>query len=78
MWWSAENPAVLATTKEKNWKAFDNFFNWTWTYRRDAEILAKYGYRDDVISKLPRGKKVVDDIISSKKKLAVSWDFKKG
>ena len=69
VWWSAENPAVLGTIHE-NWDAFDNFFNWTLTYRRDAEILGGYGYRYNAIG-LKRGKKAVDDIIASKKKLAI-------
>ena len=70
IWWSAENPAVLAIEKPDNWDAFDNFFNWTWTYRRDADVLRNYGYRGNLL-RLPRGKKVVDDIIASKKKLAI-------
>ena len=70
MWWSAENPAILKMeTNDGN--AFDNFFNWTETYRRDADVRFNYGCRRDFINTLPRGKKVVDDIIAAKKKLAV-------
>ena len=70
LWWSAENPAVLLAENSDNWSAYDNFFNWTWTYRRDADVLRNYGYRANAIG-LPRGTKVVDDIIASKKKLAI-------
>ena len=69
VWWSAENPAVLGTIHE-NWDAFDNFFNWTYSYRRDSEALYNYGNRANAIG-LKRGKKAVDDIIASKKKLAI-------
>ena len=70
LWWTAENPAVLGAEGSDKWDAFDNFFNWTWTYRRDADVQWYYGYRGYALG-LPRGKKVVDDIIASKKKLAI-------
>ncbi|XP_076805862.1 4-galactosyl-N-acetylglucosaminide 3-alpha-L-fucosyltransferase FUT6-like [Clavelina lepadiformis] len=58
VWWSAEGPAVLRL-EGVNMEGFDGFFNWTWTYRRDADAPRSYGYRGNVINGIKKGKKAV-------------------
>ncbi|CAK8690889.1 unnamed protein product [Clavelina lepadiformis] len=70
VWWSAEGPAVLRL-EGVNMEGFDGFFNWTWTYRRDADVARNYGYRGNVINTIAKGKKAVDKEIAEKTGLAV-------
>uniref|UniRef100_H2Z661 Fucosyltransferase n=1 Tax=Ciona savignyi TaxID=51511 RepID=H2Z661_CIOSA len=42
---------------------FDNFFNWTWTYKRSSNALRGYGTREGVLASVKRGKLVVDEIM---------------
>ena len=71
IWWSMETPSIVELGG-KDLRFFDNFFNWTWTYRRDSDVVGSYGQRSGVIKNLNKGRKVVDQIIANKKKLAVS------
>ncbi|XP_076804975.1 alpha-(1,3)-fucosyltransferase 7-like [Clavelina lepadiformis] len=70
VWWSLEGPAVLQL-EGVNLPAFDGFFNWTMTYRRDADVIQRYGYRGDILNSVTKGKKAVDDVIAAKTSLAV-------
>ena len=74
MWWSAEGPSVLRLDGIKL-GGYDGFFNWTWTYRRDADVLRNYGYRGDLLKSVEKGKDAIDKIIAKKKRLAVSYFF---
>ncbi|CAK8684333.1 unnamed protein product [Clavelina lepadiformis] len=71
VWWSLEGPAVLQL-EGVNLPAFDGFFNWTMTYRRDADVIQRYGYRGDILNSVTKGKKAVDDVIAAKTSLA-AW-----
>ncbi|CAK8680310.1 unnamed protein product [Clavelina lepadiformis] len=70
VWWSGEAPPVL---QNENYQldVFDGFFNWTWTYRRDADVLRNYGYRGDLLKSVEKGKDAIDKIIAKKKRLAI-------
>lgn len=35
---------TLESPSYTNWKPFDNFYNWTMTYRSDSDIVHPYGY----------------------------------
>uniref|UniRef100_H2YSA2 Fucosyltransferase n=1 Tax=Ciona savignyi TaxID=51511 RepID=H2YSA2_CIOSA len=65
VWWSAEGPAVLRIIGV-DLTPFNGFFNWTWTYRQDADVFRGYGYRGYMLNTLKRGKKAVDDILAHK------------
>ena len=71
VWWSAENPVILRNGNHYL-KTFNNFFNWSLTYRRDSDVMGLYGYRGFAIAGMPRGKEAIDEEIRKKKKLAVS------
>ncbi|XP_076823058.1 4-galactosyl-N-acetylglucosaminide 3-alpha-L-fucosyltransferase 9-like isoform X1 [Clavelina lepadiformis] len=75
IFWNAETPG--AVRKELSNAGTDvalfesGFFNWSMTYRTDADVYWGYGYRGDLLNYVSRGKDAVDIIIKSKKKLAV-------
>nr|CAB3247556.1 alpha-(1,3)-fucosyltransferase 6-like [Phallusia mammillata] len=72
VWWSWENPWVVRWMEHNDLRRHDNsFFNWTMTYRRDSDVYAPYYLLRNVYNNLPKGKKVVDDLIAAKKGLAV-------
>nr|CAH04970.1 alpha3-fucosyltransferase [Ciona savignyi] len=66
VWWSAEGPAILQM-EGVDLPPFNGFFNWTWTYRQDADVFRGYGYRGYMLNTVKRGKKAVDDIWSVSK-----------
>ena len=70
VWWSAEPPGILLE-EGRDLEEFDNFFNWTWTYRRSSDVTRYYGNVAKTLSRIRRGKEAVDEIISSKTNLAV-------
>ena len=52
---------------------YDNgFFNWTMTYRRDADIHKPYGVMHDIYEDVSKGKRAVDKILAKKMDFAVS------
>uniref|UniRef100_H2ZF44 Fucosyltransferase n=1 Tax=Ciona savignyi TaxID=51511 RepID=H2ZF44_CIOSA len=56
VFWNAE-PASL--WGKGGLTEFDNFFNWTWTYKRTADALRGYGTRGRVLAAVKRGKLVM-------------------
>nr|CAB3247561.1 alpha-(1,3)-fucosyltransferase 6 [Phallusia mammillata] len=78
VWWSAENPAILKHAGVDLSLYDGGFFNWTWTYRLDADVYRGYGYRGKVIDAVAKGTKAIDDVIKKKRKLAVWFVSKCG
>uniref|UniRef100_H2YSD0 Fucosyltransferase n=1 Tax=Ciona savignyi TaxID=51511 RepID=H2YSD0_CIOSA len=58
VWWSAEGPAILQM-EGVDLTPFNGFFNWTWTYRQDADVFRGYGYRGYMLDTVKRGKKAM-------------------
>ena len=56
-------------------KNFDNFYNYTSSHRRDADIFTPYGSRERLIKAVEFGKERVNEIIQMKSKLAVSNNY---
>ncbi|XP_002128300.3 4-galactosyl-N-acetylglucosaminide 3-alpha-L-fucosyltransferase FUT6 [Ciona intestinalis] len=70
VWWSAEGPGILQM-EGRDLREFDGgFFNWTWTYRQNADVFRGYGYRGYILDFVPKGKQVVDEILKHKTKTA--------
>nr|CAB3247538.1 alpha-(1,3)-fucosyltransferase 6-like [Phallusia mammillata] len=72
VWWSLESPWVVQWFENLDLHEHDEFFNWTMTYRRDADIYDPYYNLYDLWGKLERGKEAVDKIIAKKTGL-VAW-----
>ena len=76
IWWNSETP--FSTFKELKFfrSPFqlynENFFNWTMTYKTNADVVWKYGSRGELIHKLPMGKVAVNHVIAQKTGLVVS------
>ncbi|XP_078489157.1 4-galactosyl-N-acetylglucosaminide 3-alpha-L-fucosyltransferase FUT6-like isoform X3 [Ciona intestinalis] len=69
VWWCAEGPRYFG---RNGLREFDGgFFNWTWTFKRSADVLRYYGSRDGALKFVKKGKKAIDDVISFKKKMAL-------
>nr|XP_002125006.1 alpha-(1,3)-fucosyltransferase 6-like [Ciona intestinalis] len=68
IWWCAEAPAIFGRNALRE---FDGFFNWTWTYKRDADVQRLYGSRREILNFVTKGNQAVDKIISHKKKMAL-------
>ena len=71
IWWTAESPGSFVFMKH-NLDDYDNFFNWTMTYRRDSDVTAPYNTAHDLYKTIEMGQNAIDDIISKKEKLSVS------
>uniref|UniRef100_H2Y7B4 Fucosyltransferase n=1 Tax=Ciona savignyi TaxID=51511 RepID=H2Y7B4_CIOSA len=69
VWWTAESPTYGYNRKDLD--RYENFFNWTWTYKQNAEGHRGYGNRAIALSAVKRGKLVVDQIVASKDKMAM-------
>ncbi|XP_076804674.1 4-galactosyl-N-acetylglucosaminide 3-alpha-L-fucosyltransferase 9-like [Clavelina lepadiformis] len=71
IWRTREAPSITEAWG-KDLRYFDRvFFNWTSTLRRDSDVIDRKWDRGEMLRQLPKGKKVVDDIIKEKNKLAV-------
>ena len=70
VWWCREPPSHVV-----GHKMFTDFrkgyFNWTMTFRRDADISTPWGLREDVKSILKKRNSSLQQIMKAKKKLAV-------
>ncbi|XP_076807335.1 4-galactosyl-N-acetylglucosaminide 3-alpha-L-fucosyltransferase 9-like isoform X2 [Clavelina lepadiformis] len=72
VWWARyETPSIIECWKNDLRYIDEGFFNWTQSYRHDADVIVGFSDRGQVLSKLSRGKKVVDDILKNKNKLAI-------
>jgi len=72
-------PFILNHEKRANFTKFDNFINWTMTYRSDADVYFSYLRTDSLLDFLQH-KHDIDDIISKKTNVAVrisSWELVK-
>jgi len=59
---------------KRNLEEYDNgFFNWTMSYRIDADIYFPYFDMKFVYDQLRKGKEAIDDIIRKKTGLAVGF-----
>jgi len=70
IWWTAESPGSFVFMKH-NLDDYDNFFNWTMTYRRDSDVTAPYFTTNDLLKSIEMGQSAIDDIISKKEKLSI-------
>ncbi|XP_078494698.1 alpha3-fucosyltransferase [Ciona intestinalis] len=69
VWWCGEGPRYFG---RDDLREFDGgFFNWTWTFKRSADVLRYYGSREGALTFVKKGKKAIDDVISLKKKMAL-------
>ena len=71
MFFTAEPPSEVRFDEEK-YNKFNNFFNWTYTYRRNADVQRLYGHRMKTFNAVSKGSEVVSSIIEKKTKLAVN------
>ena len=69
-WNSMESPGNVLTHGYDP-RNYDNFFNYTRSHRRDADIFTPYGSREGLINQVQFGKEQVNKIIKMKSKLAV-------
>ena len=77
MWFSEESPWVVRWYSGRHLKEYDNgFFNWTMTYRRDADIYNPYSSMHDLYEILPKGKQVVKKILAKKTGIAVGMRYR--
>ena len=74
IFWTAEPPSQIFWSREK-YAMFDNFFNWTYTYRQDAEVQRLYGFRKQIIDSVSKGTRVIDSLFKEKTELAVSLSW---
>lgn len=65
IFWTAEPPSQIFWSREK-YTSLDNFFNWTYTYRHDADVQGLYGFRKQMIDAVPKGTKAVDSLLKKK------------
>uniref|UniRef100_H2Z620 Fucosyltransferase n=1 Tax=Ciona savignyi TaxID=51511 RepID=H2Z620_CIOSA len=68
VFWNAEPSASFG---KNGLTEFDNFFNWTWTYKWSSDAFRGYGTRDWALASVKRGKLAVDEIVASKDKMAM-------
>ncbi|CAK8691350.1 unnamed protein product [Clavelina lepadiformis] len=74
IWRTREAPSITEAWG-KDLRYFDGgFFNWTSTLRRDSDVIDRKWDRGEMLRQLPKGKKVVDDIIKEKNKLAFVYN----
>ena len=73
VWFCEESPWVVRWHTGKDLTQYNNgFFNWTMTYRRDADIHKPYGVMHDIYEDLSKGKQAVDKILDKKVDFAIS------
>ena len=70
-WNTMESPGNILTHGYDP-KYYDNFYNYTRSHRRDADIFTPYGSRESLIKTVEFGKEEVNRILKKKSKLAVS------
>ena len=70
-WNTMESPGNILTHGYDP-KHYDNFYNYTRSHRRDADIFTPYGSREKLIKTVGFGTKQVDIVLKKKSKLAVS------
>ena len=70
-WISMESPGNILSNGY-DLRNYDNFFNYTSSHRRDADIFIPYGSREQLIDEVQFGKEQVNKIVKMKSKLAVS------
>ena len=73
-WISMESPGNILTHGYDQ-KYFDNFYNYTSSHRRDADIYTPYGSKEQLIRTVQFGKEQVNEILKKKDKLAVSNNY---
>uniref|UniRef100_H2ZNY5 Fucosyltransferase n=1 Tax=Ciona savignyi TaxID=51511 RepID=H2ZNY5_CIOSA len=71
VFWSKENPWSMRYLYRTDFKEFDNFFNMTMTYHTNSDLYSGYGSRRKVLNKVEKGSRAVDNLISTKTKLAI-------
>nr|NP_001027813.1 alpha3-fucosyltransferase [Ciona intestinalis]CAH04967.1 alpha3-fucosyltransferase [Ciona intestinalis] len=60
VWWCGEGPGYFG---KDGLREFDGgFFNWTWTFKRSADVLRYYGSRKEALTFVKKGKRAIDDL----------------
>ncbi|XP_078487670.1 3-galactosyl-N-acetylglucosaminide 4-alpha-L-fucosyltransferase FUT3-like [Ciona intestinalis] len=77
--YSMENPWSVSVLRSMSFKVFDNYFNWTMSYRRDSNIYCPYiaWFEEDGLFNGDTSKhysqQVVKDILSKKQSDVLAW-----
>ncbi|XP_076818147.1 uncharacterized protein LOC143463524 isoform X2 [Clavelina lepadiformis] len=71
VWWSDQNPWYIKYISNQSLTEYNNFFNWTMTYRRDSDVYFPLWRKSSLYSNLAGGRDNVRNVIDKKTKSAV-------
>uniref|UniRef100_H2Y9S2 Fucosyltransferase n=1 Tax=Ciona savignyi TaxID=51511 RepID=H2Y9S2_CIOSA len=71
IFWTVDGPSYIRNAEDRHPKKFDNFINWTMTYRLNSDIFYPHLSMDMAKIIFSRRKEYVDDILSKKSRLGI-------